>query len=186
MDKATNPHRSQPFIYRDWIWNFNTYFKTLWDQHIAMTVSEYCWGTCKLFGVSKFLAFSMRKTNFGPKMFFSCSRLLLYRSYVLLCKRGITQSRYYLLKVRTQYIKIAFRNLAFIQGYGIEVIILPTQHLVRMAVLFGFLKLRSALMLSRTAPPLTFSDKIDCVKFITTDTTSKATKEKILKYLWCC
>ena len=48
------------------------------------------------------------KTNFDPKMFFSCSRLLLYLSYVLLCKRGITPSSYYLLKVRIRYIKTAF------------------------------------------------------------------------------
>ena len=73
-------------------------------------------------------------------MFFSCGCLLLYRSYVLLCKRGITPYGYYLLKVRIQYTKIAFMNLAYIKGYGIEVIILPTQHPVRMALLFSFFK----------------------------------------------
>ena len=55
-------------------------------------------------------------------------------------KGGITPSRYYLLLVRIQYTKIAFRNLAYIKGYGIEVIILPTQHSVRMALLSDFLK----------------------------------------------
>ena len=40
-------------------------------------------------------------TNFGPKMFFSCSCLILYRSYVLLCKRGITPSRYYSQKLES-------------------------------------------------------------------------------------
>ena len=34
------------------------------------------------------------RQNFGPKMFFSGSCLLLYRSYVLLRKRGITAARY--------------------------------------------------------------------------------------------
>ena len=38
-------------------------------------------------------------------------------------------------------LKIAFRNLAYNQGYEIEVIILPTQHPVRMALLFSFLKI---------------------------------------------
>ena len=64
-----------------------------------------------------------KETNFGPKMFFfSRSCLRLYKNYVLLLKRGVTPSRYYLLEVRIQYTKIAFRNLAYIKGYGIEVI----------------------------------------------------------------
>ena len=50
-------------------------------------------------------------------------------------ERGITPPRNYLLKVRIHYIKIAF-----FKGYEIEVIVLPTQHPVRMALLFSFIK----------------------------------------------
>ena len=70
-------------------------------------------------------------------MFFSCSCLLFYRSYVLLCKRDITPSRYYLLKVTIQYINDAFQEHSTIKAYEIEVIMLPTQPPVRMALPFN-------------------------------------------------
>ena len=52
------------------------------------------------------------RQNFGPKMFSSGSCLLLYRSYVLLCKRGIAPARYYLVKVRIHFVEIVFQELS--------------------------------------------------------------------------
>ena len=84
-------------------------------------------------GGVKVKIFCPQNTNFGPKMFFSCSCLLLYRSYVPLCKRGIIPSRYYLVKVRLKYVKIAWQGAKRkTKGYEIEVIMLPTQHPVTM------------------------------------------------------
>ena len=56
------------------------------------------------------------KRQFVVQNCFFLGCLLLYRSYVLLCKRGITPPRYYLLKVSIQNIKIALRNFTYNQG----------------------------------------------------------------------
>ena len=111
-------------------WGLNNEFREWATQRYYLLIASFCHPRDSIVA-------GHQKTNFGPIMFFSSSCLLLYRSSLPLCKGGIIHPDTILVKVI-----ICCNSLLgtqpTIKGYEIEDIMLPTQHPVRMALLFSF------------------------------------------------
>ena len=94
-----------------------------------------------------------RKNEFWPKILFPCSCLLkLVRSYVQMCKRYITPLYNFLSEFFRTHVfvyglhEIALGNKASNQRLSDWGHILPTQHPVRVPLLFNFLKIPTHLI----------------------------------------